>query len=138
MQEFLGMLVAVGPFLLVGGLLSLAGRREARRAARVARQIELTDAIHRELGAVAAPEVTMGPGGAWVVRMRVPLHHEALVGSLARITQELFARLDGPGPRRLEIQLSHREPGTRRRVAQPGAGAPAMRPEPATSRLRAA
>jgi hypothetical protein len=53
-------MIAVIPFLAVWALLVVSRRVAEAREARVARQIALTDAIHRELGAVAAPEVWRG------------------------------------------------------------------------------
>ena len=78
-------MIVLLPFLAVWGLLALAGSRERRREARVFRQIALTDAIHREMGAVAAPEVHRTWSGEWVVSVRVALSREATVGSIARI-----------------------------------------------------
>ena len=65
--------IVVTPFLVVFALLRLADAVSARNEARYARQIALTDAIHRELGAVAAPVVSRRPGGGWLVSMAVPL-----------------------------------------------------------------
>jgi hypothetical protein len=117
-----GLMVAATPFLVVGGLLWLARGLSRRREARLARQIALTDAIHRELGAAAAPEVQQGWTGAWTVKMAVPLERAALVGALTRITHEFFARLDGPEPPRLTVLLSRQEPRPRRVVPRPAAG----------------
>jgi hypothetical protein len=125
MSGMVEILVLAAPFAALAGLLSLTGRAQARRARYIGRQIALTDAIHRELGAVAAPEVTLGPRGGWVVRMAVPLHHASLVASLARITRDLFARLDRPGSAPLEIVLAHRD--APRPIATPS-GIPSVGP----------
>jgi hypothetical protein len=93
------------PFLGVWALLVLSGRVQRRREERVARQIVLTDAIHRELGAVAAPEVTRSLAGTWTVSMRLPLHHEGLVGAITRLTQDVFRRLDRQDAPRLRLVL---------------------------------
>ncbi len=66
-------MIALIPFLAIWGLLRFAHAVERRRDARVARQIALTDAIHRELGAVAAPNVRRTWSGEWVVSMRLAL-----------------------------------------------------------------
>src|SRR5512137_975435 len=94
-------MIALIPFLAVWGLLALARARERRRGARVFRQIALTDAIHRELGAAAAPEVRQTWSGEWVVSVRVALSPEAIVGTIARIANDLFRRLDRQEPPRL-------------------------------------
>src|SRR5438132_2664091 len=55
-METLLTVVVVGlfPCLTLLALLGLTARVERRRAAVIARQIELTDAIHREVGALVA------------------------------------------------------------------------------------
>ena len=98
-------MIALLPFLAVWALLDLSRRAQWRRERRVARQIALTDAIHRELGAVAAPEVTRSLTGEWTVSMRLPLEREATVGVITRLTQDLFRRLDRQDPPRLRLVL---------------------------------
>jgi len=73
-------MIALLPFLAVWALLDLSRRIQRRREERVARQIVLTEAIHGELGAVAAPDVTRSLSGEWTVSMRLPLEREATVG----------------------------------------------------------
>src|SRR5258707_14379909 len=85
-------MIALIPFLAIWGLLRLARAVERRRDARVARQIALTDAIHRELGAVAAPNVRRTRSGEWVVSMRLALAREGNRGRITRITPCLFLR----------------------------------------------
>ena len=97
------------PFAAVGGLLWLARVIHEKREAGVARQIALTDAIHRELGAAAAPEVERTWTGDWIVSVRLPLHREALVGTVTRITHDLFRRLDRADPPRVRLVLIQRE-----------------------------
>jgi len=75
--------------LLLFGLLWAAGRIEQRRNERYAKQIALTDAIHRELGAVAAPTLHRRRGGGWTVTMAVPFDQPSTVAALLRITQRL-------------------------------------------------
>jgi hypothetical protein len=108
------LLVAATPFLVVGALLRLAGRLQERRELRLSRQIALTDAIHRKLGAAAAPQVTRGWNGTWTVTMAVPLRREILVGTLTRITHDFFSGVDGITTPRLQILLTEREPTTLR------------------------
>lgn len=98
-------MIALIPFLAVWALLDLSRRVQRRREKRVARQIALTDAIHRELGAVAAPEVTRSLTGEWTVSMTLPLHREGMVGVITRLTQDVFRRLDRQDSPRLRLVL---------------------------------
>ena len=98
-------MIALLPFLAVWALLDLSRRIQRRREERVARQIVLTEAIHRELGAIAAPDVTRSLSGEWTVSMRLPLHREGLVGVITRLTQDVFRRLDRQDPPRLRLVL---------------------------------
>lgn len=72
--------------LVVFGLLLAVDRIEQRRNERYAKQIALTDAIHRELGAVAAPTLYRRRGGGWTVSMAVPFDQPSTVAALLRIT----------------------------------------------------
>jgi hypothetical protein len=107
-------MIALIPFLAVWALLEVSRRVERARAERVARQIALTEAIHREMGAVAAPEVRRGARG-WVVSVRLPLHREAMVGAIARITHDVFRRLDRRETPCLDLVLIPEEPRPVRR-----------------------
>jgi len=107
------------PFLVVAGLLWLTGRIRVRREACIARQIALTDAIHRELGAAAAPEVRRG-AREWIVSVRVPLHREGTVGAITRITHDVFRRLEGEDPLRLRVVLRPQESRPRARTMTMG------------------
>jgi hypothetical protein len=98
-------MIALLPFLAVWALLDLSRRAQRRRDERIARQIALTDAIHRELGAAAAPEVTRSWTGAWTVSVRLPLHREVMVGVITRLTHDVFRRLDRQDPPRLRLVL---------------------------------
>ena len=62
MNALLSTAIALTPFLVVIALLRVADSVSARSEASHARQIALTDAIHRELGAVAAPVVSASSG----------------------------------------------------------------------------
>lgn len=97
------------PFLALAGLLWMTGRIRARREACIWRQIALTDAIHRELGAAAAPEVWRGRSREWIVSVRVPLHREEIVGAVTRITHDVFRRLEREDPPRLRVVLRPQE-----------------------------
>lgn len=103
------MVMALIPFLTVWALLEVTRRIQRRREDRVARQIALTDAIHRELGAAAAPEVQRSWTRGWIVSIRLPLHREGTVGAITRITHDLFRRLDRQDPPRLRLVLTPQE-----------------------------
>ena len=96
-------LVAI-PFVGVGALLKVAERLQNRRDAERDRQIMLTDAIHWELGAVAAPVVSRRRGG-WRVSMAVPFDRPAEVAALLRVTQSHFSANEN-GTEALEIVLA--------------------------------
>jgi hypothetical protein len=93
--------IALTPFLVVIALLRLADFMSARREASLARQIALTNAIHRELGAVAAPVVSRRSGGGWLVSMAVPLDRPGTTAAIVRITERMFARDGDVGPLRI-------------------------------------
>lgn len=113
---FAAILVAVIPPVAIGALLRLSDRMERRRDRRLAWQIELTDAIHREMGAVAAPTVERRRGGGLAVRMMVPLHDPEFVAAILSVTEQVFARHDAS--QAVEIVLTPR----------PGSVAPAPGP----------
>lgn len=115
------------PFLAVAGLLWLTGRIRGRREACIARQIALTDAIHRELGAAAAPEVRRGRSREWIVSVRVPLHREETVGAITRITHDVFRRLEREDPPRLRVVLRPQESRPRARTVTMGSARTAGR-----------
>ncbi|HEY3068491.1 MAG TPA: hypothetical protein VGL09_22080 [Methylomirabilota bacterium] len=91
------MLTALAPVLLMlgltlslTGLLVLASAIEHARQRRIQRQVRLTDAIHAELGAVAAPVVAKGWRGAWTVSFAAPLDRPSIVGRLLAITERVL------------------------------------------------
>jgi len=91
------------PFLAVSALLKLSERLQDRRELERDRQIELTDAIHWELGAVAAPLVRRRRGGGWRVSMAVPLDRSVEVAVLVGLVAKHFGA--DPTAERLEIVL---------------------------------
>jgi hypothetical protein len=101
-----GIAVALVPFAAVLALLWLSAWIERRREMAVARQIELTDAIHRELGAVAAPTVRPGARGSWRVLMAVPVDRPETLGALVRIADRVISRAERTPGRRVEIALT--------------------------------
>jgi len=103
--------IAAIPFVAVSALLRLAERLQDRRDLQRDQQIMLTDAIHWELGAVAAPVVTRRPGGGWRVSMAVPIERPAVVAALLRVTARHFAV--EKATERLEIVLRPDTSGVR-------------------------
>ncbi len=79
------------PVLAVVGVILVADWWQRRRLRVVARQIAVTDAIHRELGAVVAPVVHKRPWGPWTVCMTLPPEGWALAGSLAVIAHNVIS-----------------------------------------------
>ena len=122
MNGLLSTAIALTPFLVVLALLRLAESVSVRRDARYARQIALTNAIHRELGAVAAPMVTRR-GGGWLVSMAVPLDRPGTTAAIVRITERMFAPAGG-GADPLRILLT---PAATRSVAGTSAGSSGRR-----------
>ena len=118
MNALLSTAIALTPFLVVIALLRFADFVSARREASIARQIALTNAIHRELGAVAAPVVSRRPGGGWLVSMAVPLDRPGTTAAIVRITERMFAP-EGGGADALRILLT---PAAARPVAGTSAG----------------
>jgi len=87
--------VVLVPAIAVTVMLVLAAWAERARAARAARQIAVTDAIHRELGAVAAP---VARGGLWSeteLRIALPLDRPDLVGAVTTVAHRALADHDG-------------------------------------------
>ncbi len=133
-----GIALAVAPFLGVVVLLWNSERIRRRRLACVARQIAVTDAIHRELGAAAAPVVERSWRGLWTVGVAVPLDHEGTVGAIARIAHEVFSRLDPMEAQRLRIVFNPGPVGPGRwapRASRPTRGPVVRALTPAGTRL---
>lgn len=127
LQPAITIAIALIPFLAAGGLLWIARRRGRRREASIARQMALTDAIHRELGAAAAPQVWRDWSGKWTVAMAVPLDREATVAALTRITHRFFAKVDHADPPAIRVVLTPLEPRPARGPAAIRAGGPLSR-----------
>lgn len=111
MTTLLVLSAAAAPFLGIAGIFRLVGAVRERRQRAIVRQIELTDEIHRELGAAAAPFVRERARGRWQVRVAVPLDSPGTVGALVRIIQAFFTSRDGAGAAGLEIVLTPRAAG---------------------------
>lgn len=103
----LGIAAALAPFAAVVALLVLADRAQRARRRILERQVRLTDAIHRELGAVAAPVVTRRPLGVWRVALAVPAAQPVLVARLVAIAARELAS-EARRPAGVEIVLRAR------------------------------
>ena len=99
-----GLVFAVLPLGAVAVLLTIAARRERRIADAAARQIAVTDAIHRELGPVVAPTVEPRSWGPWRVTIPVPFERPDMIASVLGITHRTVAH-DRP----MEIVLTPQE-----------------------------
>lgn len=108
METLIVLVTVAGPFLGIAGIFWLAGAMRERRRRAIARQIELTDEIHRELGAAAAPFVNARARGRWQVRVAVPLDSPGTVGAVVRIIQAFFNSRGDVGAAGLEIVLTPR------------------------------
>ena len=120
--------IAAIPFAAVSALLRLVERRQDRRDLQRDQQIMLTDAIHWELGAVAAPVVNRRRGGGWRVSMAVPIDRPAVVTALLRVTARHFAAEKAAA--RLEIVLRPDTSGVQPLSQQPDAPRPAVADRP--------
>ena len=106
--------VPLVPLIVVALPLAIAGfvlnALERRRDRRVARQIMVTDAIHRELGPVVAPLVRKPLWGPWQLEMAVPFTRPGVVGTaLAIAHQTLAADAGGKKPDAFQIVLTPQE-----------------------------
>jgi hypothetical protein len=90
------LVVTLLPFLAVAALLRVSDHLQARQRARYARKIALTDAIHRELGAVAAPTVSRRLGRGWRVAMAVPFDRPATLAALVEVVDRATAAWEEP------------------------------------------
>jgi hypothetical protein len=115
MSALLAAVIVLGiPIAALVALLHVVEWRQRRHAAVIARQIEVTDAIHREFGAIVAPTVHRARGG-W--RVSLPMdprdpHTAAVV--------ELAARTLGPSAT-VEVAVVapwHATPPRRRRQSR--------------------
>jgi hypothetical protein len=84
-----GMMLVV--VLLTVGLLLLATRAQRVRAEVIARQVGLTDAIHRRFGAVVAPVVERRRGGGWRAVIAVPFARPDMVAGVVSLTVRTLA-----------------------------------------------
>ena len=107
-----GSVIVVVAVPLVGliALLLAAGRVQRARDERVLGQVAVTDAIHRELGAVVAPVVTYRLGRGWRVEIAVPFERPAVVGRIASVAHAALLRMDVRSAARSAIVLTAQAP----------------------------
>ena len=91
LELLVAVVVTLVPFFAVVGLLVVADRIQRRREGVLARQVALTDAIHRELGAVAAPTVQQPAWGPWRVVIPVRLDDPRFTGRLLNVAHRALA-----------------------------------------------
>jgi hypothetical protein len=102
------LMVVVLPLTGLLATLLLMGRVQRAREVRIARQVGVTDAIHRELGAVVAPVVKRrGAGRSWRVEIAVPFESPLIVGRVGAIAHTAMLGFGGGEP--CEVVLTAQE-----------------------------
>jgi hypothetical protein len=127
MSALAAVLVLGIPVAVLVGLLKLVDALQQRRAAVIARQIEVTDAIHREFGAIVAPIVRRVRGG-WRVTLpmdpgrpgaaRVVDLAARTLGASANVAVRSRRPFDGRGEPVVEVAVVAPWGRPRRSVAQ--------------------
>jgi hypothetical protein len=79
------------PVLVTVGFLLASARLQAARAEAAARQVSLTDAIHRRFGAVVAPVVERRRGGGWRAVIPVPFARPDMIAGIVSLTERTLA-----------------------------------------------
>lgn len=120
LMTLMGIALVMLLFASVAGLMIVSDRVHRARAARAACQIAVTDAIHRELGAVVAPAVVKPLWGRSRLVVPVPFDRPAVVGRVSAIVEGALAGWEKAGHEQVDVML----------VPQPG-------PAAAPSRLAA-
>lgn len=120
MTTVLGLFFAALPIVLLVAVLKFVEAAQSRRAAEIAHQIHLTDALHARLGALLAPVVTKPRGRPWQVAVMVELERLDVVRELAAVAVDEFTSRDPRRPEAFQIVLSPRE-APRARASRPAA-----------------
>lgn len=111
----LGLIAAiVVPPAVVVALLMLVTSVQRTREEAAARQVAVTDAIHRELGAVVAPVVRRRGWRAWELRVAVPMERPNIVATVLAVAHRTLARFDPRSASRVHFVLVPREQTYRR------------------------
>jgi hypothetical protein len=103
------------PALALLVLLRLAEARAQARAAVIARQVMLTDAIHAELGAVVSPVVDRQAFRRWRVTFPLAPGRAGDIGRLVSITDRVLGRESSPED--VEIVVTRPAPPPRPQAA---------------------
>ncbi len=127
MSTLLALFFAALPIVLLVAILRSVDAAQGRRAAEIAHQIRLTDALHARLGALLAPVVTKPRGRPWQVAVMVELERLDVVRELLAVAGDEFTSRDPRRAEAFEIVLSPRE--TLRAPASRPAAAAARRAE---------
>jgi hypothetical protein len=101
--------VVLTPMLTLILMFALAARARRAREDALVRQVAVTDAIHRELGAIVAPFVTATREGGWQALIAVPFERPAVVERVVVIARETLARLDPARADQIRIVLIPQE-----------------------------
>lgn len=96
LTSLIAVAVGLAPFVAVAVLLALSARWQRRRQEEAARQVAVTEAIHRELGAVAAPVVVRRAWGPWRVLIPVPFDRPALVARILSVAHRALPASASP------------------------------------------
>ena len=125
MTTLVVLVIAVVPTLALVALMGLVDRAQRARREVVARQVAVTDAIHRDLGAIVAPTVTRRVRGPWQVRIAVPFEREEAVGRIVAIAHRTLSAFDRADPNGVRIVLVRQETPSRGagRVERPATAA---------------
>jgi hypothetical protein len=122
MTTLLGLFFAALPIVVLVAILRLVHAAQGRRAAEIAHQIHLTDALHARLGALLAPVVTRPRGRPWQVAVMVERERLDVVRELLAVAGDEFSSRDPRRAEAFEIVLSPREE-PRPRASRPAAAA---------------
>jgi hypothetical protein len=112
-----GLSLAIAPFAVIAALLVLSARVQDARARAAARQIALTDAVHREMGAVVAPTVTRPLVGPWQVEIPVPFRRADVVSRVLGIVHDTLGEIDQRAAKDVRIVLTPQAEVRRRAAA---------------------
>ncbi len=106
LDTILGLALAIAPFAAVVAVLSLTAHVQNLKVRAAARQIALTDAVHRELGTVVAPVVKHTLVGPWDVVIPVPFRRTDIVCRVLGIVHDTLARMDDRSANDMRIVLT--------------------------------
>jgi uncharacterized membrane protein len=106
----LGFLVVVMPIALLAAILVLVERRQRSHWDVIARQIALTDSIHREFGAIVAPTVERKRRGRWQIVMAVPFGRSEILPVLLTLAQQVVPPSAQQSPGRFRVVFTPQEP----------------------------